>query len=279
MTSKVREGIAAAQVAVEHDQAGRASAALEHYDLAVALLQSALPLLEARHANLRSTTEAKIAEYSLRRRQLSDSMPRAPPATVQLEDVRESSVNRAKATLNEAMNADRAQQTAVALRLYEDGLEQLMALLKTSPGDGEEKKWITAELRRHLARAEKLKETLKSAAEGLTGVKALRIADDAWDSGDYDRALPAYEQAKELLRHEPDNGAHLAHAEIRIELLVQRQADGAFVRPIPLGHKPGEKYVDPVGEKSKFQEFVATAKEKAKTLKRHVDEKLNDDPW
>ncbi len=274
MTSKVREGIAAAQIAVEHDQAGRVSAALEHYDLAVALLQSALPLLEGKHANLRSTTEAKIAEYSLRRRQLSSVAPLSAPAAVGND--RGESMDRAKATLNEAMNADRAQQAAAALALYEDGLEQLMALLKGAV-DADEKKWITGELRRHLARAEKLKETLKSAAEGLTGLKALQIADDAWDSGDYDRALPAYEQAKELLRHEPDNGAHLAHAEIRIELLVQRQNDGAFVRPIPLGHKPGEKYVDPVGEKSKFQELVATAKEKAKTLKRNIDAKLNDD--
>lgn len=289
MTAIVREGIAAAQVAVAHDQAGRFSEAVQHYDRAVSLLKSALPQLDPAKVALRSTTEAKIAEYSRRRLELaahstkSSSAVHLPAVAAAVvggggDDEHTQRINKAKMTLNDAMNADRANQRESALTLYEAGLDLLMQLLKTTT-DAEEKRWITAEVRRHLQRAEKLKEAIREEHEGLTGIKALKIADDAWDGGEYARALPAYEQAKELLRHEPDNGAHLAHAEIRIELLLQREADGAFVRPIPLGHKPGEKYVNPDPEQSKFQELVASAKEKAKTLKRNIENKLSDDPW
>jgi tetratricopeptide (TPR) repeat protein len=278
VTAIVREGIAAAQVAVAHDQAGRFSEAAQHYERAVSLLQSALPHLDPAKAALRSTTEAKIAEYSRRRLELAAHSTTSSAAAVGADDEHAQRVAKAKLTLNDAMNADRANHRESALTLYEAGLDLLMQLLKTTT-DAEEKRWITAEVRRHLQRAEKLKEAIREEHEGLTGLKALKIADDAWDGGEYARALPAYEQAKELLRHEPDNGAHLAHAEIRIELLLQREADGAFVRPIPLGHKPGEKYVNPDPEQSKFQELMASAKEKAKTLKRNIENKLSDDPW
>jgi len=310
MTSKVREGIAAAQVAVTHDEAQNYSSAIEHYSRAIELLKEGLSGLDAtRHAALRQTTTSKIDEYSRRIAQLVRMAPTASatlragrssdaaaPAltrqrslsngakrtssSVQVpsgEEMRLDAVNAAKATLNLAMNADRGGDVPGALQLYELGLDQLMQLLK-SCADPAEKQWITGEVRRHLARAETLKESIK--ARVVTGTTALADADEAWDAGEYERALPLYERAKELLRAEmadrDEAGEQLAHAEVRIELLVSRANDGGeFVRPIPLGHRPGEKYVDPVGERSKMEKF----KDKAQQLKRTIATKFQDDPW
>jgi tetratricopeptide (TPR) repeat protein len=309
MTSKVREGIAAAQVAVTYDESQDYKSAIEHYNRAIALLQEGLSGLDAtRHAALRQTTTSKIDEYSRRIAQLTRMVP-ATSATLRTgrstaevphqltrqrslsngakrtsasvvpsgEEMRLESVNAAKATLNDAMNADRAGDVSNALQLYEAGLDQLMQLLKSST-DPAEKQWVTGEVRRHLARAETLKESIK--ARVVTGTSALAAADEAWDSGEYERALPLYESAKELLRAEmadrEEAGEQLAHAEVRIELLVSRANDGGeFVRPIPLGHKPGEKYIDPVGERSKFEKF----KDKAQQLKKTIATKFQDDPW
>jgi tetratricopeptide (TPR) repeat protein len=315
MTSKVREGIAAAQVAVTFDESHDYKSAIEQYNRAISLLQEGLTALDAdRHAALRQTTASKIDEYSRRIEQLSrqvvpvtsatlrpsrstavnDGSPSVPPLSRQRslsngarrsssnvplsgEEMRLESVNAAKLTLNNAMNADRSGDLAGALALYEAGLDQLMQLLKSCT-DAAEKQWITGEVRRHLARAEAIKAALKSRVP--TGSSTLSEADDAWDAGEYERALPLYERAKEMLRLEmadrPDAGDQLAHAEVRIELLVTRANDGGeFVRPIPLGHKPGERYVDPVGERTRLEKF----KEKAQQLKRTIATKFQDDPW
>lgn len=151
----------------------------------------------------------------------------AAPAAVDSDDV----LIDAKRILNDAMNADRAKQYETALALYENGLDELMRLIKVS-NDQQQRQWITEQIRRHLTRAETVKKLIveeKERRAPLTGVRALEIADIAWDEGRYEQALGHYEKALALLRQTPPTDAtsdQLVHCSERIELLNARATHG-----------------------------------------------------
>lgn len=137
----------------------------------------------------------------------------------------------AKRILNDAMNADRAKQYETALVYYQNGLDELMRLMKTS-GDQQQRQWITEQMRRHLTRAETVKKLLADEKERrapLTGVRALQMADTAWDEGRYEQSLGHYEKALVLLRETPatdETNDQLVHCSERIELLNARATNG-----------------------------------------------------
>lgn len=185
----------------------------------------------------------------------------------------------AKATLNAAMDADRRHDYQQALTLYQRGIGELLQV-RAASRDTTTKAWCESQAARHLERAEKLKEYEKARARETSdaGDVLLSRADEAWHDNRFAEALVLYERAREALRADPTHTAEqLVHASTRIEMLVERENSGGseFATPVPLGLRPGEKYVDPVQAPSKMDRF----KHKAATLKKKVAQKMDDDPW
>lgn len=68
-------------------------------------------------------------------------------------------LNGVKRLLNDAMEKDRKGSKEDALELYEKGLSQMMDLMKKEKRK-DEKEWLESNIRRHLERAEYLKESI-----------------------------------------------------------------------------------------------------------------------
>jgi len=196
-------------------------------------------------------------------------------------------MNEAKRVLNDAMKCDRSKDYDRALDLYQSGLDLLLPLMKDST-DAEEKKWITEQVKKHLTRAETLKRLIQEADEAKrppTAQKMRWLADNEWDAGRYDASTPMYEKALALFRdeeHTEESGEAMVHCAERLELLGKRaETGGKFERPIPLGHKPGEKYVSPIPDPTRWDGFkhkTAKVTKKAWEKTKDITRDLLDEP-